>query len=405
MSLEWTDKRDGIDDVMANDVNNLAKAIMESDTNIGQLNITIENLNQQTSGNSQDIQNIVTEQNQINADVENRLNELEQGGSVDLSDYYDKNETDKRLEKKVDKINGWDLAAYVGVSVQKSGYEATNMGFKTGSEPWDIHSDWYYPVSSVDAMVKKKNDEVKNEAITKAESIKDGIDEKLDKKLNKEVYYYGSHLIHEMDKKYFIFDDTEMVLQGINIPEDEPFPTQIIIPCGIVGIMNDVFKDCVELEGVIIPKSVSYIGSDAFSGCDNLVSVSFGGSKAEWEEIQILPGNDALINAHDLSYGDSSVSESFVLNLFSQAANPDDFYTKATIDSKIDSLNAEIDDNKEGLAYLNANKADRGHVEEQLNLKIDESEVARMFDEQLGDIDSALDEIIALQVAKGGDSK
>lgn len=52
------------------------------------------------------------------------------------------------------------------------------------------------------------------------------------------------------------------------------------------------------VETIEIPKSLMYIGENAFSLSADLTDVYYEGSKAEWEKIEICPNNDALLNAN-----------------------------------------------------------------------------------------------------------
>ncbi|MDE5776016.1 MAG: leucine-rich repeat domain-containing protein [Treponemataceae bacterium] len=45
------------------------------------------------------------------------------------------------------------------------------------------------------------------------------------------------------------------------------------------------FQDCTSLKNVSIPRSVTTIGSGAFSNCVNL-TVQYDGTKAQWEAIK-----------------------------------------------------------------------------------------------------------------------
>ena len=54
----------------------------------------------------------------------------------------------------------------------------------------------------------------------------------------------------------------------------------IVIPDSITYIGIGAFKDCSNLVSVVIPDSVTFIGSSAFSGCSSLTSVVIGDSVA-----------------------------------------------------------------------------------------------------------------------------
>ena len=62
----------------------------------------------------------------------------------------------------------------------------------------------------------------------------------------------------------------------------------------VIGVVKEAFKDDTTLEEVVIPKCVTEIGVDAFSGCTNLKKVTYEGSKSDWEKVTIEDGNDCL---------------------------------------------------------------------------------------------------------------
>ena len=70
------------------------------------------------------------------------------------------------------------------------------------------------------------------------------------------------------------------------------------LPDGLVKIQESAFINSA-LEHVFIPKSVSQIGLDAFSGCINLPGyIEYGGTKSEWYKI-IKPNNFAAASTID----------------------------------------------------------------------------------------------------------
>ncbi len=74
--------------------------------------------------------------------------------------------------------------------------------------------------------------------------------------------------------------------------------TSVAIPSGVTSIMDNFFNGCVNLTSVTIPASVTSIQIWAFSDCVKLKDVYYGGSQAQWEQIEIdEPGNEALQSA------------------------------------------------------------------------------------------------------------
>ena len=94
----------------------------------------------------------------------------------------------------------------------------------------------------------------------------------------------------------------------------------------------------------------------------------------------------------------------------------DNVYTKDEVDGKIDSIDVDLSGyyTKQDIDYFNQqinndinDKADMGFVLGNLAGKADAGDVELEFsniNDKIGDIETALDEIISLQVAKGGDA-
>jgi|GEM_PF-4673660 len=69
---------------------------------------------------------------------------------------------------------------------------------------------------------------------------------------------------------------------GIN---SEATVTSISLRPGTVAIANEAFKEHPELVSAIIPASVKVIGFDAFLDDVNLKTITYGGTKANWDEL------------------------------------------------------------------------------------------------------------------------
>ena len=63
--------------------------------------------------------------------------------------------------------------------------------------------------------------------------------------------------------------------------------TSVKIPSGVTKLEYGVFLDCEDLQSVYIPKSVTSIDCGAFTRCESLKTVNYGGTKADWEKIMI----------------------------------------------------------------------------------------------------------------------
>lgn len=74
---------------------------------------------------------------------------------------------------------------------------------------------------------------------------------------------------------------------------------KIVIPDNVRIIEAEFFYDCRYLVEITLPASLTNIGEYAFSGCDKLETVKYGGTKAQWEALKanISDGNDKLTGA------------------------------------------------------------------------------------------------------------
>lgn len=74
---------------------------------------------------------------------------------------------------------------------------------------------------------------------------------------------------------------------------------KIVIPDNVRIIEAEVFYDCCYLVEITLPASLTNIGEYAFSGCDKLETVKYGGTQAQWEALKanISEGNDKLTSA------------------------------------------------------------------------------------------------------------
>lgn len=69
--------------------------------------------------------------------------------------------------------------------------------------------------------------------------------------------------------------------------------TTIHIPDSVSSIQSYAFGNCTSLETIHIPVSVTFIGVYAFDDCPNSMTVTYSGSKKQWDSIT---GTDELLN-------------------------------------------------------------------------------------------------------------
>lgn len=69
------------------------------------------------------------------------------------------------------------------------------------------------------------------------------------------------------------------------------------IPETISAVSELAFVNCTSMESVYLPKSLTKIEKNAFGGCRELKTVYYGGTKEEWDKIEIEEENEYLKNA------------------------------------------------------------------------------------------------------------
>ena len=81
--------------------------------------------------------------------------------------------------------------------------------------------------------------------------------------------------------------------------------TSISIPDGVTSIDYQTFSGCIRLTSITLPESLVSIGDRAFEDCSALTSVYYKGTKAEWDEISVDSGNEALQSATIYYYSET----------------------------------------------------------------------------------------------------
>ena len=72
--------------------------------------------------------------------------------------------------------------------------------------------------------------------------------------------------------------------------------TTIHIPDSVLSIQDYAFGNCIRLETIRIPVSVTSIGNLAFARCPNSMTVTYSGSKTQWDDITKGRNSDVLEN-------------------------------------------------------------------------------------------------------------
>lgn len=92
--------------------------------------------------------------------------------------------------------------------------------------------------------------------------------------------------------------------------------TTIHIPDSVSSIQSYAFYHCGNLETIRIPVSVTFIGVYAFDGCPSSMTVTYSGSKKQWDKItgtDELPNNPLVCNKLEATFnpdnGDPTVTK------------------------------------------------------------------------------------------------
>ena len=59
----------------------------------------------------------------------------------------------------------------------------------------------------------------------------------------------------------------------------------VVIPEGITSIGYSAYRNCKNIETLKLPKTLQEISESAFKGCDKLGSITYAGTKVEWDNI------------------------------------------------------------------------------------------------------------------------
>jgi len=86
---------------------------------------------------------------------------------------------------------------------------------------------------------------------------------------------------------------------------------EAVLPEGLTKIDGYTFYCCWALERITIPASVTMVQGQAFYSCDSLKDVYYGGTKEEWDRIDILFANEPLLNA-EIHYRQNDISDAAV---------------------------------------------------------------------------------------------
>ena len=109
--------------------------------------------------------------------------------------------------------------------------------------------------------------------------------------------------------KYKIYNDTASLVGYTDTPENLIIPESVLYEgytVTVTGIGDEAFYNSTSLISVTIPNNVTSIGSSALSGCSNLKSVNYNGTKAQWKSISGYRNVSQIIKCTDGIYANSN---------------------------------------------------------------------------------------------------
>ncbi|MCR5138514.1 MAG: leucine-rich repeat protein [Oscillospiraceae bacterium] len=77
----------------------------------------------------------------------------------------------------------------------------------------------------------------------------------------------------------------------------------MVLPEGLAALPEGGFMGCTGLAEVTVPKSLTAVEEACFTGCEELKTVNYAGTPAEWNRIRIAEGNEALTQAFKAQFG------------------------------------------------------------------------------------------------------
>ncbi len=138
----------------------------------------------------------------------------------------------------------------------------------------------------------------------------------------------GSRGWGEFSKKTIVPED-QNIIDGVCYNKDntgivfvdKSVEGDFVIPNTVTKIYPSAFEDCRYITSVTIPSSVTYIGSNAFSGLKETVKVYYNGTVNQWAQINFEAGNANPFSKTQLVYINDSQVESINLSNMEKISN------------------------------------------------------------------------------------
>lgn len=109
------------------------------------------------------------------------------------------------------------------------------------------------------------------------------------------------------------YSETYYPNYGYSVSKGTCADSQIIIneeisDIPVVAIATETFKNDLTISKVVIPKSITVIGWDAFYGCENLKEIVYLGTIDDWKKINLMGGKWYRIGANEVKCVDGNIA-------------------------------------------------------------------------------------------------
>ncbi len=117
----------------------------------------------------------------------------------------------------------------------------------------------------------------------------------------------GDYAFHDCRKLSSVVVADSVESLGTSAFETCPILSWVVLGQGVQEIGSYAFLDCISLETIILPAGLKKIGDYAFYNCRQLKSISFAGTKAEWETVLKGKNWDQKIGSHCVRCSDGDI--------------------------------------------------------------------------------------------------
>ena len=82
-------------------------------------------------------------------------------------------------------------------------------------------------------------------------------------------------------------DETFLTIENGVVTKCDENAVDVVIPEGVTEIGSCAFEECSSLASVSLPKTIELIDEEAFYGCHLLSKITYSGTAAQWEHVDL----------------------------------------------------------------------------------------------------------------------